>query len=111
MRFVALIEPGPKWQPGTTIFEQGEAVTAHLAAMAVLYDTGQLLLGGPFSEGRSGLAVLEAGTETDARALMDADPAVRAGVFKHALHGLRPYFDAVSGTRMTGRRPAGAPTP
>ena len=99
MRFVAWIQPGPQWRAGATVYEQGEPIEQHLAAMCDRYDEGRLLLGGPFQGGRAGIAVLNVADEAEARALMDADPAVQVGVFVYELHRVRAYFDAFDGTR------------
>ena len=62
------------------------------------YDEGALLLGGPFEHG-GGIAVLDVEDEAAGRALMDADPAVQAGVMVYELHRMRAYFDAFTGYR------------
>ena len=97
MRYVALIQHGPAWVPGKQVWEQGRPVQQHLVAMRELYISGQLLLGGPYRHTPGGVAVLEADSHAAAVAIMDADPAVRAGVFSYELHALRAYFDAFEG--------------
>lgn len=100
-RYVALIGHGPQWIEGRSVYDQGPAVGAHLVAMRDRYDAGELLLGGPFDHG-GGIAVLDVPDEAAARALMDADPAVRAGVMVYELRALRPIFDAARGVRTEG---------
>ena len=94
-KYVALIARGPRWLEGRSVYEQGKPVADHLAAMRTLYDAGVLQLGGPFDHG-GGIAVLDVGDETAARAVMDADPAVQAGVMVYELRALRPVFDAAA---------------
>ena len=98
MRLVALIGHGPEWIAGRSVYEQGPSIHAHLIAMRSRYDEGKLLLGGPFERG-GGIAVLDVEDEAAGRALMDADPAVQAGVMVYELHRMRAYFDAFTGFR------------
>jgi len=79
MRLVTLFGYGPNWQHGKTVYEQGAAIDGHLESMRRRSDEGTLLLGGPFEDG-GGIAVLEAANQTAAKNLLDADPAVGAGV-------------------------------
>jgi len=84
------------------VFDQDPLVLGeHLGHMRDLFDTGALLLGGPAYDGRSGIALLDSRTLEQAAALITADPAVRAGLFRFDLHPLTPYFDAFDGTRST----------
>ncbi len=100
-KFVALIGHGPNWLEGKSVYEQGKPVEDHLVAMRGQYDAGVLQLGGPFDHG-GGIAVLDVNDEAAARAVMDADPAVQAGVMVYELRTLRPVFDAASGIRSGG---------
>ncbi len=101
MRFVTLFDHGPDWQRGKTIYQQGPVVEEHLQSMRRLFDEGALLLGGPFDTG-GGIAVLDAEDSAVADALMQADPAVGAGVLSFRLHHLHAYFDAYSSVRADG---------
>ncbi len=98
MRFVTLLTHGPQWQSGKTVYEQGPAIEEHLGSMRRLFDEGALLVGGPFDEG-GGIALLEAPDRDAALALIEADPAVRAGVLGYRLHQLHAYFDAIASFR------------
>lgn len=98
MRYVALFDHGPAWKRGRTVYEQGTPIVEHLAAMLRRYDEGSLLLGGPFATS-GGIALLDVADETTARTLLDADPAVAAGVLAYTLHEVIAYFDAYTGTR------------
>src|SRR6478609_8638574 len=100
-KYVALIGHGPEWLEGKSVYEQGKPVEDHLVAMRCQYDAGVLLLGGPFDHG-GGIAVLDVEDESAARAVMDADPAVQAGVMVYEIRALRPIFDAASGLRAGG---------
>jgi uncharacterized protein YciI len=100
-KYVALIGHGPNWLEGKSVYEQGKPVADHLVAMRDQYDAGVLQLGGPFEHG-GGIAVLDVRDEAAARAVMDADPAVQAGVMVYELRVLRAVFDAASGLRSGG---------
>jgi uncharacterized protein YciI len=102
MRVIARIGPGPAWQQGKSVFEQGDPMLRHLHYMRDRYDDGQLLLGGPYTEDAGGLAVLDVADMAAARALAVGDPAVAAGVLGYDLSELVPYFDAFVGTRSDG---------
>jgi RimJ/RimL family protein N-acetyltransferase/uncharacterized protein YciI len=98
MKFVALFGNGPSWQRGKSVYEQEAAIEGHLESMRDRFDEGSLLLGGPFEEG-GGIAVLEACDAAAAARLLEADPAVRAGVLSFELHRLHAYFDAYASVR------------
>ena len=100
-KYVALIGHGPRWIEGKSVYAQGKPIEDHLAAMREHYDTGVLQLGGPFDHG-GGIAVLDVPDEAAARAVMDADPAVLAGVMVYEIRALRPVFDVGRGVRTEG---------
>lgn len=99
MRFVTLFGHGPNWQHGRTVFEQGPIMDEHLRSMRRRFDEGTLLLGGPFADDGGGIAVIEAPDNAAATAIIDADPAVTAGILTYRLHHLRAYFDAMASVR------------
>ena len=102
MRYIALFGHGPNWKQGSSVYEQGPPIEGHLESMRRHFEAGVLLLGGPFERG-GGIAVLDVADEADALEIMDADPAVAAGVLTYTLHGHHAYFDAFtgSGTQLT----------
>ena len=53
----------------------------HLAHLGVYDDQGRIRLAGPLTDGSGSLIVLEAPSLAEARAIADADPYARAGVF------------------------------
>ena len=99
MRCIALIQHGPNWVRGKDVYRQGPVIGQHLAAMRGRYDEGSLLIGGPFHSGSGGVAVLDVEDESEARRIMDSDPAVLAGVMTYRLESVVCYFDAHTGTR------------
>ena len=88
-KYVALIHRGPQWLWGRSVYEQGQPIEEHLQAMREHFDSGVLLLGGPFDED-GGIALLEVPDEQTAHDVMQADPAVVAGVITYEMRSLRP---------------------
>lgn len=98
MRFVALLSPGPAAIEGLPLPAHDSAIiSAHLAAMRRLYEAGSLLFGGPYAHGLAGVALLEAEDEQSAAVMLDADPAIAAGIIAFKLEAMRPAFDAFAG--------------
>lgn len=65
----------------------------HLAYMSRLHREGKLLLAGPFLDGGDlrGMCVYDVTTVEEARALGEADPAVKAGRLRFEFH---PWYSA-----------------
>lgn len=82
---------------------------AHLVKMRALYDGAQLVFGGPFKTEAGGIAIIEAASLKEASAIMDADPAVIAGIIVHRVLDVRPYFDAFSGKAWSPEAPGVSP--
>lgn len=98
MRYVAILNSGRAWVEGKTVSEQDpEIMRAHLVAMRRHYDEGAVLFGGPFRSMDGGLVLIEAPSRMDARAIIDQDPAVAAGILDYNLFEIRPFFDIISG--------------
>lgn len=55
------------------------------------------MFGGPFASGFGGVVLLEAEKPAAATAIMDADPAIAAGLTVYRWHEVRPFFDAFAG--------------
>ena len=75
--------------------DEQRIVGAHFDYLVGLRDRGTLILAGRTqeAEGTFGITIFEAVDEPAARAVVDADPAVAAGVFIASLH---PYRIAVA---------------
>ncbi len=75
----------PGWPEGMTETE-ARAMSAHFVTLRRLTWAGKCLLAGPvFGDGGFGLVVLEVEDEIEARAIMDAEPSVVAGVHTYSL--------------------------
>lgn len=85
--FVLQYSPGPGWDPGKSVSEQ--PLEAHGAYIFGLHCQNRLVLGGPFEDDSGGLAIIRASSDDDARAVAEADPAVRDGIFECRV---RPFF-------------------
>ena len=96
MHYVGHITLGPEWSPGVPVTHQGKPMEDQLHYMNDLYTKGTLLLGGPYSSDRGGIAVFVAEGVEEAQALADADPANQAGLIRYVIEPLGAVFDAAS---------------
>jgi uncharacterized protein YciI len=87
--FVILYRPGPAWIAGRPMREQD--LRPHGAYYAGLLRDGRVFAGGGF-EGDGGMAIIRAADAAEARAILDADPAITSGVFVAELRQWRPRF-------------------
>lgn len=89
--FAIVYEPGPVWKRGLPLAEQN--LGEHGRYMRRLAADGVLILAGPLMTSEGGLVILRADDLKAARALMDADPAVRKGQFVGTVSEWRPAID------------------
>ena len=96
--FVGLIYRGPTWSPEVTQ-EVQELQAAHLANIDRLVESGKMVLAGPFADEGDlrGLFFYNVATLEAARALVDSDPAVKAGRLRVELH---PWWGPASLTTL-----------
>ncbi|MET0734609.1 MAG: YciI family protein [Microbacterium sp.] len=89
-----IVPTRPEMMAEATAHEQA-IVGAHFAYLVDLRDRGILILAGRTQEtnGTFGISIFEAPDEDAARAVMERDPAVAAGVFEASLY---PYAVAVA---------------
>ena len=90
--YVGFLYRGPKWTPGEAP-ELQRLQEEHLANIRRLADSGKLLLAGPFTDGGDlrGMFVFKVDSMEEAKALADADPALKAGRLRVELH---PWYSA-----------------
>ena len=70
----------------------------HLAHLGEYDRAGKVKLAGPLIDGAGSLIVLEAESESAVRAIADADPYVRGGVFESVeIHPFKQVLPAVEG--------------
>ncbi|MGL6290003.1 MAG: YciI family protein [Silanimonas sp.] len=80
---------GPGWDAAKPPGEQAH-FAAHSANLRALRDAGQLVLGARY--GDTGLVVLRAADEAEARSWIERDPAVEHGTFAFALNRFSPFY-------------------
>ena len=104
--YVGLLYRGAKWTPESTP-ETERLQQAHLANIQRMQKEGKLLVAGPFLDNGDlrGIYVFRVASDQEARALVDTDPAVRAGRLRFELH---PWYAARNIT-VTATRPSAAP--
>jgi uncharacterized protein len=88
--FLFIYRQGPAWRAGAPMAEQG--LGPHAAYMQRLFSEGRLIAGGQFMSGEGGMAVLVAANADEARAMLEADPAITSGIFVATLEQWRPRF-------------------
>jgi len=90
--YVGFLYRGPKWTPEVTP-EVERLQEEHMANIRRMADSGKLLLAGPFSDGGNlrGMFVFQVDSMEEAKALADADPAVKAGRLTVEMH---PWYSA-----------------
>jgi uncharacterized protein YciI len=73
MYFAVIREPGARWDPARPL--QGQAGwPKHLDFMNALAEDGFVVVGGPLSDGRRALLIVNARSETEIRRRFDDDP-------------------------------------
>ena len=85
--YIGFLRRGPRWTPGSTPETQG-VQAAHMAHIGEMAATGKLVGAGPFSDGGQlrGVFVFKVASMEEAKALAEADPAVKAGRLSVDLH-------------------------
>jgi len=73
MFHVLLLRDGPEWDPSLPLEEQSDW-TAHADFMEGLVDDGFIVMGGPLSDERRVVHVVEAESETEIRSRLALDP-------------------------------------
>jgi uncharacterized protein YciI len=85
------IPPRPTFVFDATPSEQ-EILAGHFAYMDQMAERGILVLTGPSLDGEFGVAIFAATQQDEAQAIVDADPAIIAGLFTARLHPLKLGF-------------------
>ena len=78
------------WKSAQEQAKYKDALEQHARRMKELFDAGKIVAAGPLVDEPYGVGVLEVASEDEARTLMEADPAVKAGAFRLELHTIRP---------------------
>lgn len=86
--FLLIYRPGPAWPQGKPVSEL--PLKAHGNYMLRLFAKGSVKFAGPLTDNAGGAVVLEVADESEARAIVSDDPAVKAGIFVPELHPWAP---------------------
>ena len=99
--FLIIYRPGPSWKTGQPASAQPPP--EHGRYLLNLYKQGYLRSAGPFGDGMGAALILEASDETQARALINADPAIVQDVFSYELHrwALVPWAHYINRTESS----------
>ena len=89
--FLVIYRPGPAWLVGKSVSEQ--PLKEHGKYMLSLYVKGSMKLAGPLTDNAGGAVVLAVADESEAKAIVTEDPAVKSGIFVYEMHPweLRPW--------------------
>jgi uncharacterized protein YciI len=84
---MALLKKGPKWD-GKLEPQQNPVLKEHVAYFLSLLSSGKAVIGGPFTDRTdlAGIYILRAPSADEARTWVDADPAVKGGLFTAEMH-------------------------
>ena len=87
---MALLRKGAKWQT-TPAVERGQILQQHLANVLSMLDSGKAVISGPMRDDTdlAGIFILRAQSPEEAKTWVDADPAVKSGLFAAEMH---PWF-------------------
>lgn len=96
--FAAVLGPGPKWKKGQPF--KGPGLEQHRAYWKKLHEQGKVASAGPLGED-TGLILLRARNQSEASALVAADPAVKALILRGVA---RPYSSALTSADVLAGR-------
>lgn len=88
-QFIVHLETGAQWDASLPPGEQHQ-FAAHSANMRQLREEGVILFGARYED--YGLLIINAETADAARAILDADPGVVAGIFQYRLAPIRVFY-------------------
>lgn len=85
--YMGLLSRGPKWTPEKTA-ETNRIQEEHMAHIRSMGASGKLVIAGPFLDGGQlrGIFVFKVSTLEEAKAMAEADPAVKAGRLQVEIH-------------------------
>lgn len=87
--FAIEITTGPNWDAAKPPPQQA-FFREHSAHLKKLRDEGRIKMGARYAD--KGFIVIEATDDAEARALVDADPSMKAGTFKYTLAEMRVFY-------------------
>ena len=84
MTYLVIYRPGTAWLPGKSVSEQ--PLKEHGQYMLSLYVKGSMKLAGPLTDNAGGAVLLAVTGESEAKAIVADDPAVKSGIFTYEMH-------------------------
>jgi hypothetical protein len=100
--FAVEITVGPKWDPNKPPQEQA-FFREHSQNLKRLREAGALVVGARYAD--KGLVVVAARDEGQARAMMEEDASIRAGIFNYQLHPFSVFYGGTIRARPVPPRP------
>jgi uncharacterized protein YciI len=82
---LAILKMGPKWD-ATKEEDRKVILKQHYGNVVSMLDSGKAAIAGPFGDGLAGILVLRSTSAEEAKAWVDNDPAVKAGLFVAEMH-------------------------
>jgi uncharacterized protein YciI len=84
---MAILKKGPAWD-STKAEDRNSILQQHLKNVLAMLDSGKLVVAGPFEDNSdlAGLFIFRTASADDAKAWVDADPAVKAGLMVAEMH-------------------------
>ncbi len=89
MQFIYFIRPHKENFAETMTEEEGNIMGTHFLYLQELLGKGKLILAGPETTGKFGIAIIETETEEEANEIMNNDPAVKSGIVTPELYPYR----------------------
>jgi len=89
MQFIYFIRPHKENFAETMTEEEGNIMGTHFLYLKELLKSGKLILAGPETTGKFGIAIIETESENEARDIMMNDPAVKSGIVSPELFPYR----------------------
>ena len=89
MQFIYFIRPNKEKFAETMTEEEGNIMGTHFLYLQELLKAGKLILAGPETTGKFGIAIIETESEDEAMEIMMNDPAVKSGIVSPELYPYR----------------------
>ena len=84
---MAILKKGPAWD-STKVEDRNSILQQHLKNVLALLDSGKVIIAGPFNDSSdvAGLFIFRTTSADEAKALVDTDPGVKAGLMVAEMH-------------------------
>lgn len=84
---MAILKKGPAWD-STKVEDRNSILQQHLKNVLALFDSGKVIIAGPFNDSSdlAGLFIFRTASVDEAKALVDTDPGVKAGLMIAEIH-------------------------